>query len=121
MTEAELVNAILLEFGSRTDLRLWRQNTGAAIRPGGGLIRFGIPGMADISGIMQPNGRRIEIECKAPSGRQSKEQQRWQRMIEWAGGLYILARSIEDVRLILGPSPSGSESPYPGTTRTTGL
>lgn len=120
MTESALVQSILLEFGARPDLRLWRMNTGAAIRPHGGLIRFGLPGMADISGIMRPSGRRIEIECKTKTGRQSKEQQAWQRMIEWAGGLYLIARSIEDVRLALGPPPSESASPSPGAIRTTG-
>ena len=120
MTEQELVQQILLEFGARSDLRLWRANTGAAVRRGGGLVRFGVPGQADISGIMRPSGRRIEIECKTTRGTQSKDQRAWQRMIEWAGGLYILARRIEDVRLALGPAPLGNDAPSSGTTKTTG-
>jgi hypothetical protein len=118
------MQSILIEFGSRPDLRIWRSNSGAAIWRGkngssGGLVRFGVPGQADISGIMRPSGRRIEIEVKTLTGKQSKEQQAWQKMIEWAGGLYILARRIEDVRLALGPSPSEIASPSPTSTRTT--
>lgn len=120
VTEADLVAAILLEFGARSDLRLWRANVLVAQDRNGRVVRAGIKGQADISGIMRPSGRRIEIECKSPTGRQSKEQIQWQRMIEWAGGLYILARRIEDVRLALGPSPSDPASPSRDTTGTTG-
>lgn len=100
MTEHALVQSILIEFGSRPTLRLWRVNTGAALGRAG-FVRFGLPGMADISGIMQ-GGRRIEIEAKTATGRQSPEQKRWQAMIEKFGGLYVLARSVEDVRKVLG-------------------
>ena len=100
MTETDLVNSILLEFGARPDLRIWRQNTGAARTSRGALVRFGIPGQADISGILS-GGRRIEIECKTKTGRQTKEQKAWQAMIERFGGLYVLARSVEDVRRAL--------------------
>ena len=125
MSERELVQSILIEFGARSDLRMWRSNTGAAMwrksnGSSGGMVRFGMPGQADISGIMRPGGRRIEIECKTKNGRQSKEQQAWQRMIEWAGGLYVIARSIEDVRLALGPPPLEIASPSSDSTRTTG-
>lgn len=102
MTERDLVQSILVEFGARTDLRIWRQNTGCAIGRAG-LIRFGLPGMADISGIQFGTGRRIEIECKTATGRQSDAQRKWQAMIENAGGIYILARSVDDVRRVLAP------------------
>jgi hypothetical protein len=107
MSEAKLVNEILIEFGARADCRLLRQNTGAARDRRGGFVRFGIPGQADISGILA-GGRRIEIECKSPTGRQSEDQRRWQAMIEKFGGLYVLARSTEDVRAAL-QSATGAE------------
>lgn len=104
MTEAAIQQAILAEFGARSDLRLWRQNTGAAVTKQGSLVRFGIPGQADISGI-RSDGVRIEIEVKTARGRQSQAQRRWQAMIEKHNGIYILARSVDDVRAILGDSP----------------
>ena len=72
----------------------WRQNTGAA-RTGDRLIRFGIPGQADITGVI--TGRRIDIEVKTDTGRQSIEQREYQARITFAGGIYVLARSLDDV------------------------
>jgi hypothetical protein len=64
----------------------------------------GTPGSPDIMGIL-PGGRFIGVECKQPLGprggdshsRQSPEQEAWQDECEKAGGLYVLARSSEDV------------------------
>lgn len=95
------MQAILLEFGQRPDMRIWRQNTGAAKRKNGPLIRFGIPGMADISGIRN-DGKRIEIECKSPTAPDKKKNQHnWREMIRAMNGIYIVARSVEDVRRVL--------------------
>lgn len=105
MRESHLVSAILREFGSRPGLRLWRQNTGAARTPTGQVVRFGVPGQADISGITN-TGRRIEIETKAGRGRLSEAQQNWRAMIEKFGGLYILARTLADVQHGLDGGPT---------------
>ena len=96
MTEKQIQNAILREFGTRGDIRLWRANAGASCI-GGRFIRFGIPGQADLTGIL-PDGRRLEIEVKSAKGRQTAPQRNFQNMIERFNGMYILARSINDVR-----------------------
>lgn len=59
------------------------------------MVKFGTPGAADLSGILI-DGTRIEIEVKTATGRQSKQQQAFQAMIERFGGIYILARSADD-------------------------
>lgn len=100
MSEAAIQQAILAEFGARPDLRIWRANVLVARDQSGRIIRAGIKGQADISGILA-DGRRLEIEVKTATGRQSQDQKRWQRMIERFNGLYILARSVEDVRAAL--------------------
>ena len=99
MTEHQIQNEILRVYGTHPGLRLWRQNTGKARYISKGSVRtvsFGIPGQADLSGIL-PDGRRLEIEVKTADGRQSPEQRRFQAMIEKFNGMYILARSVEDV------------------------
>lgn len=62
-------------------------------------MTFGIPGQPDIFAIIQ--GRFVGIEVKTVVGKQSKDQKNWQRNCERAGGLYILARSVDDVRAAL--------------------
>lgn len=109
--ESHLVQAILREFGSRPDLRLWRQNTGAARTPTGQVVRFGVPGQADIMGILAPSGRIISIEAKSATGRLSDAQQNWRAMIERFGGLAIVARNVDDVRTaLLQAQPHPAES-----------
>jgi hypothetical protein len=67
-----------------------------AARVGNNFIAAGVKGQADLTGIL-PDGRRLEIEVKRHDGKQSPEQQAYQRMIEKFNGVYILARSVEDV------------------------
>lgn len=103
-SEAEIQRAILREFGSgHPGLRVWRMNTGVAKRADGGVVRFGTPGQADISGIVSVGGRgvRLEIEVKSATGKQSADQKSYQSMITRLGGIYILARSVDDVKRAL--------------------
>ena len=95
MKEKELQNEILRMFGTTPRLRIWRANTGVA-QIDKRFIRFGVPGQADLTGIL-PDGRRLEIEAKSPTGRQSDDQKNFQRMIEKFDGVYVLARSVDDV------------------------
>jgi len=71
-------------------------DAGAAYRAG----TFGadtVPvGWPDITGLL-PDGRFIGVECKSSTGRQSPAQTRMEEEIRRRHGIYILARSIEDV------------------------
>ncbi len=51
-------------------------------------------GSADISATI--NGRAVKIEVKIGSDRQSQAQKEYQRQVEEAGGVYIIARSFDD-------------------------
>lgn len=104
MPESHLVQAILREFGALEGLRIWRANVLVARDHTGRVVRAGIKGQADISGIRLPGGQRVEIECKAGRRGQTDDQRRWQAMIEKHGGLYILARHVDDVRAALASS-----------------
>ena len=78
----------------------WRQNVGAhkieSENGGKGrFIRYGWPGLPDLFVIA---GKRIVgIEVKAIDGEQSQAQFNFQVNFEKAGGIYILARSVDDV------------------------
>jgi hypothetical protein len=111
VSERQIQSAILADLGADSRWRLWRQNSGQAWqgvrsdestadrlvllhpRP----IKFGLPGMGDIGGLLCGTGQRIEIEVKTETGRQSPDQQAFEAMIRRFGGRYILARSARDV------------------------
>jgi len=90
-TEAAIQADVILEVNRvfKDSVTIWRNNTGA-FHDGERLIKFGIPGQADISGLIKPLGCRLEIEVKRPGGRQSANQVLFNRMIVSHGGLYLL-------------------------------
>jgi len=123
--EKKIQNQILREFATRPEMRLWRANVGVAVpisyvkkieravvkgdREGAlellqfmPVIQFGVKGQADLTGIL-PEGRRLEIEVKSETGRQSKEQKVFGDMINRKGGVYIVAKSIDDVSTSIKP------------------
>lgn len=94
--ETVIQNQILLALGAMPGVRVWRNQVGLFYTADGRPIRVGVVGAADISGLLAPHGRRLEIEVKTPTGRQRPEQRKYQAMIESLGGLYIVARCVED-------------------------
>ena len=104
--QREILNAI-----SRGRLRAWRQQAGQvfvvpfkeAQRKGvrGHFMELAPAGAADLTGIYD-DGRRVEIEVKSASGAQRPEQRAWESMIRSRGGVYILARSVDEALAHLG-------------------
>jgi len=94
--ERDIQYEILRVWGAHTGIRLFRTHTGAA-RVDERVIRFNTPGWPDIIGIARPTGRFVAIEVKSATGRQSVAQSGVQRVLEAFGGVYILARSVQDV------------------------
>ena len=94
--EIEIVNEVLQILGQRPELcRVWRQNTGCLLDTLGRPVRFGVNGAGDISGLLV-DGRRLEIEVKTETGKQSDEQKNFEAMIRRFGGVYLLVRSAEE-------------------------
>ncbi len=86
--QSDLILEIARQFAN--DLTIWRNNTGAAFDKEGRMIRFGVKGQADVSGIMKPLGTRIEIEVKRPGGKPRPDQKLFEQMIKDHGGVYLL-------------------------------
>lgn len=90
---------ILVAIGSRTDVRLWRQNAGRArVTSHSGTdrwIEMAPSGAADLTGILK-DGRRLEIEVKRPRLGLTADQLRWKAMVERFGGVYVLAHSAAE-------------------------
>jgi len=59
-------------------------------------FRYGLPGSSDIMGILD-GGKIICIEVKTGGAKQSALQKNFQKMITKLHGIYIVAKSIDDV------------------------
>ena len=57
-------------------------------------VSAGIDGQGDLSGLVAPIGRRIEVEVKAGKDRLRPSQIAFREMILAHGGIYIVARDI---------------------------
>lgn len=82
----------------KKEIKEYLKSIGAyyAMVPGGAYGTNGSPDM-----IACYRGTFIAIEGKAGDGAQSKWQKLRQRQIEEAGGIYVLARDVSDVRGII--------------------
>lgn len=89
-----LVNKIIKALSETGLGRFWQQPTGAAYR-GDELIRYGLVGCADISGIII-GGKRIEIEVKTGKAVQSPQQKNFEAMIKMYGGFYFVCHSVDE-------------------------
>lgn len=97
-SEAQIQFQILSSWGSHPRVRIARVNTGTGYPPQSKrLVKFGVPGTADIVGLVAPTGRLIMIEVKSAIGKQREAQATMQRVIESMGGAYCIARSLADV------------------------
>jgi len=97
-TESKLVKACLEYLRFHPSIMAWRNNTGGASASYKGKTRyiaFGAPGAPDILGVT--DGRALAVECKSPKGKQTEAQRKWQADFEACGGLYILARTLDDL------------------------
>lgn len=81
---------------------------GQSIVIGGGKFiprNKGAKGSGDISAIIPPYGRRLEIEIKYGKDRQSDDQKKFQADIESMGGIYIIVKTwdgfIEQIKHIV--------------------
>lgn len=104
MNEAQIQAAIRLALGQRDDIMLFRINVGK-FRPINGpqdrVIQSAPPGTPDLLGVIKP-GTALAIEVKDAKGKQRPEQVAFQKAWEARGGLYILARSVDDVLARIG-------------------
>ena len=96
------VQSQILQYLAIKQIFCYRSNAGAMSGSHKGkrwFVRFGLPGSADIFAIKE--GRAYAIEVKGPKGKQSESQIEFQQRFERAGGVYVLAFSLDDVTGVL--------------------
>lgn len=97
MSEHDAQKAILDWLACRRIFH-WRNNSGAMVSEYKGksrFMRFGSPGSPDIFAMHK--GVCYGIEVKAEKGKQSDAQKEFQLRFEAAGGVYIVAKGIDEV------------------------
>ena len=115
--ETTLQQQIRLALGTHPDARLFRNQVGSLPDPRTGrLVTFGLArGSADLIGwrtvvvtqdmVGQQLAVFTSIEVKTPTGRVSPQQQAWLGVVQGAGGIAGIARSVPDaLRIIETPS-----------------
>lgn len=105
MSEQDFKSLLKVELCKIPDVTVWTQNCGVIVMKDryGRRRAFhaGPPaGAADISGIDHQEGRRIEIETKAPKEERSAEQIQWAKFIQASNGLYLLATQHDDLSVL---------------------
>jgi len=88
--EAE-TQKLIIQWLQAAGIFAWRNNSG---KRGG--VSYGLLGSPDIIG-MTKSGRFFGIEVKSPTGTISDSQKHFKAQCVASGGLYILARSLDDV------------------------
>ncbi len=91
----KLVNEVLAAIGSRPDVRVWSNNTGATKTESGGYVRFGLVGSGDIIGFTS-RGQFINFEIKTGNARLSRYQQAFHRVCIAFGALSRTIRSVDE-------------------------
>lgn len=102
--EKSVMAAVLAYLELRADTFGWRANVSAGVLPSGQFARSNMRGVSDWIGLQAPAGRLIAVECKREKGGGlSIDQLRFRDNVVKHGGLFVEARSVEDVARALGP------------------
>lgn len=108
MKENRVKSDILKALGRRADVLVWNHPTGVGRSLyGNRVIRFGLVGSGDVVGVQaveilpehvgQVFGRALAIETKSSAGEQRTQQEKFEKAWTLRGGLYVLARGVEDI------------------------
>ena len=73
-----------------------RSPTGRTVIENARSISFGLPGSADILGVLQ-SGAPLAAEAKTGTGRQKTNQRNFQTAWEKRGGIDVLFRSVDEL------------------------
>lgn len=77
---------------------VWTQDTPGLLYTREGVpAKFGTKGASDLGATLRPRGRYCAIEIKTGAGKLTKEQRAFGKAVEAAGGIFICARSVDDV------------------------
>ena len=112
-SETKIQQEIRIALGQRSDLRLFRNETGKLPDPRTGRwVQFGLAkGSSDLIGfktvkitpemIGQDIAQFVSLEIKTESGKLTKMQHNWLQKVKSSGGIVGVARTVKDALQIL--------------------
>lgn len=92
--ERDIQTEIMLALGSRPGVRVFRLNVGLGHTARGAVVRFGLPGMADL--LVCTGAKYLWLECKSKSGSLRPAQRNFRDTIRAIGGAYAVVRSVDE-------------------------
>lgn len=89
----------ILEYLALKRIFHYRNNTGGFKNSNGNFYTFGAKGSPDIVCVVPKNGigQFVGIEVKDVKGKLNDNQEKFKKELEKAGGIYITARSLDDI------------------------
>lgn len=89
-----LVKNLLVALAGTKQAFVWPRRAGSGWTPRGNFVKFSMDGEADITGIVSPEGWRLEVEAKTGRAVQSDDQVKFGNMIVRHGGIYLIAYDV---------------------------
>ena len=99
MTATNSLTTAIINYLNASHHFAWRNNTTGVYDPTKKIFRkhHGLKGIADILGIHRDTGKIICIEVKTGKDKMSEWQKSFQSEINNRGGIYIIAKKLDDV------------------------
>ena len=91
MREQPFQNALMVALSKLDGVRVWRQPAGKILTNHKTAVQCAPVGACDITGIATP-GIRLEVEVKGEDTPDTKQQQRWRKVMARMGAVVFLAR-----------------------------
>ena len=110
MSESTIQREIRLRLGARSDVILWRNNTGLATNADGSRTRYGLcVGSSDLIGVLVPSGRFVALEIKAPGQKSTAEQRLFLALVAKSGGLAAVVHSADEAEAVIKAAHSAQK------------
>ena len=94
--EASVLKAVLATLELHPKVAWVARMNSGAFQVEGRFIKAGFKGCSDILGMLK-GGRTLAVECKSSKGKESPDQAAFGAAVAAGGGLYVVARSVDDV------------------------
>lgn len=110
ISEQDYSNALRVAItAARIGVTLWRQPAGKVRTDRGTWVECAPVGAADLTGVVAPEGWRLELEVKAAKTRETPEQVRWRERMTALGCIALTLR-LDPARTLAENATAAAET-----------